>query len=308
MYKLYNNKQFYFPNASFINSIDNVHIFEMKNYRIGMHKQEFFEINIITRGKGKHYIEENEMDANVGDVFIIPPEVAHGYTGGEGFDVCHITINNSFMQKNLADLQNIEGFSVLFNVEPLIRARTNKHLHLKLNDEQFKEVYEILEKNIGRGRFTTSSIAFKNIGTFFLLVTILCEIYSESLGANSEKSSSSDAAFMKAIALIHERYAEKLTLDMLANEARLSKSSFMRRFVYICKMPPAEYIIKKRIEVAETILKNTNASLFEIAEQVGFYDTAHLSRTFKKIKGVTPSEFRKNLALNNEAAVSTDEH
>ena len=42
------------------------------------------------------------------------------------------------------------------------------------------------------------------------------------------------------------------------------------------------------------MLKNSTASIMEIAEKTGFYDAAHLSKTFKKINGITPLEYRKN--------------
>ena len=101
---------------------------------------------------------------------------------------------------------------------------------------------------------------------------------------------------MRALSLIHERFAEKLSVDELAAVAHLSRSTFIRKFIYICKMSPAQYIMKKRIEVAENILRTSSASLFEIAERVGFYDAAHFSRTFRKLKGISPLEYRKRCA------------
>ena len=98
---------------------------------------------------------------------------------------------------------------------------------------------------------------------------------------------------MRSLALIHERYCERITVEELAKEAMMSKSTYMRRFLQICRVTPAEYIIRKRIEVAENMLKNTNTPLSEISERIGFYDVAHFSRTFKKLKGVTPSQYRK---------------
>ena len=84
---------YYTQNEVFKGELDNIHAFVMHNYKIGMHVQEFPEINIVINGNGKHYIEENCLDVGVGDIFIIPPEVRHGYLGGEGFDVFHILIH-----------------------------------------------------------------------------------------------------------------------------------------------------------------------------------------------------------------------
>ena len=295
MERIGKSEKYYFDNdGAFRHRSDNVHMFIMPNYRIGMHKQEFFEINIVIKGKGEHYIDGAVIPAEVGDVFIIPPEVEHGYTGGEGFDVYHIIINNKYMQKNIAELQQVEGFSILFNVEPIMRAKLNRHLHLKLNETQFKSISDILMERKEQKRFISPEDAIMNVGAFLIIVTKLCRIYVENSVAMKLDTDPKVAAFMKSLARIHERYAEKLTIDELAREAKLSKSTYMRRFVYVCKMPPAEYITKKRIEVAENMLAHSKESIMAIAEAVGFYDAAHFSRTFKKINGISPLEYRKN--------------
>ena len=277
--------KYYFDNdGAFRRSLDNIHMFIMPNYHRG----------IIVKGRGEHYIDGAVISAEVGDVFIIPPEVEHGYTGGEGFDVYHIIINNKFMQKNAADLQQIEGFSILFNVEPIMRSKLNRHLHLKLNESQFASISDILMARKEQKRFVGPEYASMNVGAFLMVVTKLCKIYVENSSTMKLEADTSDAAFMRSLAMIHERYADKLTIDELASEAKLSKSTYMRRFLYVCKMPPAEYITRKRIEVAENMLAHSKESIMAIAEAVGFYDAAHFSRTFKKVNGTSPLEYRKN--------------
>lgn len=300
MAKLKRNGDYYYYDARvFGKPFDSAHYFVQRNYGIGMHQQEFFEINIITRGKGRHYIEDNAVVAEVGDVFIIPPNVEHGYEGGEGFDVYHVLISNKFMQKNMSDLQTIAGFSMLFDVEPMMRARTGKSLHLKLNETDFAHIGKLLDYRADQERVGVPEEAMINMGILFVLITELCKIYEKnSFGANAAQDRG-DGALMRALSLIHERFAEKLSVDELAAVAHLSRSTFIRKFIYICKMSPAQYIMKKRIEVAENILRTSSASLFEIAERVGFYDAAHFSRTFRKLKGISPLEYRKRCAELN---------
>ena len=295
MERLERDKTYYFKDElTFKHPLDNVHYFVMENYNIGMHKQSFFEINVVVRGSGEHHIEGAVIPAEVGDVFIIPPEVEHGYTGGEGFDVYHIIVRNRFIQRNIAELQQIDGFSILFNVEPIMRAKANKHLHLKLNEEQFEFILPMLEHRKKHNRFLSPEDSFISTGYLMIIITELCKIYVKNSETLIHDSNVNDAAFMKSLAMIHERYAEKLTIDELAREAKLSKSTYMRRFVYVCKMPPAEYITKKRIEVAENMLAHSKESIMAIAEAVGFYDAAHFSRTFKKVNGISPLEYRKS--------------
>ena len=59
-------------------------------------------------------------------------------------------------------------------------------------------------------------------------------------------------------------------------------------------MTPLEYITKKRIEVAEAMLKNTSFSVLDIAFKTGFYDASHFSKVFTAKNGVSPTVYRKN--------------
>ena len=109
--KIGKHDHYYHTHSDFFkNSHDLVHAFLMADYDIGMHQQEFYEINIISRGKGTHYINNNLVDAKAGDVFIIPPHIGHGYVGGKGFDVFHLILSDSFMTKYIADLQQLPSF------------------------------------------------------------------------------------------------------------------------------------------------------------------------------------------------------
>ncbi len=293
------DKIYYFQNEfSFKSSIDNAHFFIMRNYKIGMHKQDFFEINVILRGSGIHFIEDDFVETKVGDVFIIPPETEHGYIGGEGFDVFHVTINNKFIQKNITELQTIDCFSVLFNIEPSIRAKLKDALQISLSTAEFEKITDMLEKARADrvSAPATAAEVFMKTGTLYILIAELCTIYANKYKTGISSRNEEDLALIRAISVIHERYNTKLLVSDLAKEAHFSKSNFIRKFISVCNMPPNEYIIQKRLEVAISLLKNTDTALGEIAERVGFYDFSHFSRTFKRIKGITPSEYRKKFS------------
>ncbi len=287
-----NSPYFYSQLICFKNELDNVQTFVEKDYAIGMHMQEFFEINIITRGKGIHYIENNFVDARVGDVFIIPPMVRHGYTGGAGFDVCHILIKDEFIDKNKRDLQTIPSFFTLFTAEPLLRAQTQKALYLKLSAKQFEDIKELLHKLMNHHKKYTPSDALIRNAFAIVLITLLCKAYTE----NSQRDVDDNiyTHLLNAISYIHENYQKKVTIDELAEIAHLSRSSFVQKFKEICKMTPLEYITERRIEAAEKLLINTKLSFMDIAFRCGFYDAAHFTRSFFKHNGIRPSEYRKN--------------
>ena len=305
--KLHDDERYSYNSAGKIPAdLPGVSAFVMRNYSIGMHVQDCIEINIVTRGCGVHYIGDGRAKADMGDVFIIPKNVKHGYIGGKGFDVTHLLISERFIKLNMEVLQRLPSFFTLFNAEPLMRAQASDGaLHLKLSNESFSKITDILNKmfvnekemrlfyseKLPEYKEKSISAQIKNIGLALFVITELCEAYRENESAE-KATQNKDVNFMNAISLIHEKHTEKITLETLAKTARLSRSAFIKRFKDVCGMTPSGYITKQRIDTAGNMLLNTGYSVSDIAFKTGFYDSAHFSRAFSKIHGISPSEYR----------------
>ena len=136
-----------------------------------------------------------------------------------------------------------------------------------------------------------------------MLITSLCRIYTENAEARknitqkttppSSEQIGEDEAFMRALALIHQKYYEKISIAQLAKTAQLSRSTFLRKFQEVCHMPPARYLTQRRVEAAQRMLLNTGLPISEIAARTGFYDGAHFIRTFTAETGISPGQYRK---------------
>ena len=108
-----------------------------KDYNIGMHSHEFYEINLIINGKGNHYIEKMEVEVNTGDVFVIPPGILHGYhSENSTLDVYHIIINTDFFKRYKEELEEIPGYKLMFDIEPQLRQTNSYNFFLKLNIDE----------------------------------------------------------------------------------------------------------------------------------------------------------------------------
>ena len=291
--KLANHDHYYYTHSDFFHySTDLVHAFLMDNYNIGMHEQEFYEINIITSGNGVHYINNNLVPAKEGDVFIIPPRVSHGYVGGKGFDVFHIILSDAFMNKYVADLQQLPSFFTLFGAEPLMRGKTSYPLHLTLSKEMFNPTINILFEITRYNNYGDPSECLVRSNLAMVSIALLCSTYATS-NPNTDFSFSEERAMMESISYIHERYFEKITIDDLLQIAHMSRTTYIQRFKDICKMSPAAYITKTRIESASVMLTNTSMSVSEIAYRTGFYDASHFTKSFENFYNISPIEYRK---------------
>ena len=82
-------------------------------------------------------------------------------------------------------------------------------------------------------------------------------------------------------------------LGQMAAVARLSPSHFTRRFKAATGLAPHQYVIARRVERAQHLLKSDDeVGLAEVAVRAGFADQSHFSFHFKRIVGVTPKKFR----------------
>lgn len=87
-----------------------------------------------------------------------------------------------------------------------------------------------------------------------------------------------------------------LTLARLAGIAGMSPFHFCRRFKKTTGQSPMQYVIRLRIEQAKKLLKHhaSRMSISQIATAVGFYDASNLNRHFKRLTGLTPTDFIKS--------------
>lgn len=109
---------------------------------------------------------------------------------------------------------------------------------------------------------------------------------------NSEKNIDLDSlrTFMM------NRLSEQLTLDDLAQECRLSKYHFSKRFKALTGHAPIQYFIHLKVERACQTLDSSQLSLKQIAQDLGYEDVYYFSRLFKKVIGLSPEQYRKRLA------------
>jgi AraC family transcriptional regulator len=97
----------------------------------------------------------------------------------------------------------------------------------------------------------------------------------------------------RVVDLLQGHLDGQVKLTTLAEECRLSVSHFARSFRRSFGTSPHRYLILRRVEIAKTLLTETNNSLVEIAAQTGFSDQAALTRTFATIVGATPAKWRR---------------
>jgi CheY-like chemotaxis protein len=98
-----------------------------------------------------------------------------------------------------------------------------------------------------------------------------------------------------AMAYIHEHYMESLTRQDVADHVGYSPRHLDRCFNDEMGLTPMAYLNRFRLRQARRLLQSTSRSIGEIADAVGFSNSAYFSRVFKQEMGASPSEYRRSL-------------
>ncbi|MGL5258080.1 MAG: helix-turn-helix domain-containing protein [Proteocatella sp.] len=96
---------------------------------------------------------------------------------------------------------------------------------------------------------------------------------------------------------IQEHYDEPITVSELASKAMISESECLRCFRNTIGTPPIQYLKQFRIQKASELLISTSYKISKVSELCGFQDVSYFVKTFREIKGKTPSEYRKDVNI-----------
>lgn len=98
----------------------------------------------------------------------------------------------------------------------------------------------------------------------------------------------------KAVKYIQKNYAEDISLLTLAQHLNISSVYLSQLFKKELGTSPIKFIIHYRIDRAKVLLKETDDSISNIAVKVGFWEPKHFSKTFKRVTGISPMQYKKS--------------
>ncbi|MGL4943388.1 MAG: substrate-binding domain-containing protein [Thermoguttaceae bacterium] len=105
-----------------------------------------------------------------------------------------------------------------------------------------------------------------------------------------------DDDVVKALRYIGESITLRISVEQIAEYVGLSKRSLIRRFNKVIGRTPEEEIHRVRMELAKTLLVETNMSVAEIADRIGYLTSEYFIRIFRRNFGTTPKEYHKRFS------------
>jgi AraC-like DNA-binding protein len=112
------------------------------------------------------------------------------------------------------------------------------------------------------------------------------------------------AAIANVVEYIDAHLEGRIPVERLAREAGLSVPRFKARFRSETGFPPAEFVLRRRIEHARQLLQEGGRTVLEVALQTGFCSSQYFASAFRRITGTTPTSFRNK----QPGAVASERH
>ena len=170
---------------------------------------------------------------------------------------------------------------------------------LKLDAEQggaaewIRSTFQYAAEEVASGRPGSETVLAKLSELLFVEAV---RRYAETLpeGQTGWLAGLRDPYVARTLALLHRDITRDWNVDDLSREVGLSRSALADRFLGLIGTPLMHYLANWRMQVASQKLRNTSASLAQVADSVGYSSEAAFSRAFKKAFGTAPATWRRS--------------
>ena len=269
-----------------------IHGHKTDDFPLLLHQHDFYEINLIIEGRGTHYFNSQTINTRTGDLFIIPPHSKHGYTNENDLKIFHALLSPSFF-KFYPTLEKLNGFKALFDIEPSFRSNM-QHNFLHLSRPQREEAHNDIHNCLHYSYYTMYDYNIQS-SIIFQMLCKYCKYYTTfAIPQNNPRSEKTyTTMIIFAMEYIQKHFAENITIEKIANELFVSKTTLQRYFKKVAHTSPINYLAQQRLNASKDMLISTNKAISFIATACGFFDASHFVRVFKQNEGISPTDYRK---------------
>lgn len=234
-----------------------------------------YQLLYIAAGKGHFIFDGKEVIVNAGHMVLYRPKEVqkYEYYGTDQTEVYWVHFTGSDVKNILRKYGMTDKIKVFYVGTSLEYQRLYKDMIQEL--QMCREDYEDLLS--------------------LLLLEMFIKIHRQLLTDSKTSHNYFEKEMELATKYFHENYHTEISIDDYAASRNMSTCWFIRNFKQITGTTPLQYILSLRITNAQSLLESTDYNITEISNIIGYDNPLYFSRIFKKQKGVSPSEYRKQL-------------
>lgn len=211
-----------------------------------------------------------------GELAVIGTLIPHGTNvDRDGCEIMVLELGPVFLKEHFQEMSDLN--------------LTNPKIDLTSDDDTTCDLKRCLDEIYSMYRKKLKKDELLIIGNIYRICSDLIKLKSAEQTAKSKKDAKK---LKKALNYIHTYYANKITLDETSTMVGYSKGNFCKAFKSATGLSFHAYLNNYRINNACYLLTNTEMSIGDIAESVGFPEFKTFCRVFRTIVGVTPSKYR----------------
>lgn len=251
------------------------------NEQIGLHQQALWELSYVCTGSGMRLVGDTTEPFKSDEVVMIPPEIPHCWF---------------FNHEDVDANGHISNISITFADEFLTNC-SSSFPELREYVDRLKEVSAAVKFDkrdaVAIASIMKSMCAQNDVERFASMIRLLGMISSTDQARIVGSYIKADKE-QERLNMIHTyvvcNAARSISLDDVVQYVGMNRSAFCTFFKRITGKTFVTYLNEYRVEQACRLLKLKNIPVSEICYQVGFTDIPYFNRTFKKIKGCSPTE------------------
>lgn len=261
--------------------------------------KDFTSLFLVRQGQGTHIIEGIPYGVARGDVYVMGRGMGHTFFHCDNLELDTFHFSLQVFDAATQDiLTQTPGFHALLLEEPQRRA-TNQPFSqrwLHLTPDTYERIHQEVEELRQEWLSGTESGALLTRALFLRLLLHLSRIYMDSPSSlpQQQPSTRREAIIPVVVRYMDEHFTEPIRIEDLATMVFLSPDRFTEVFAEVMGRTPLNYLRFLRLERAKTLLRTTNLSIAEVAQEAGFREVAYFTRVFHSETGVPPGAYRKS--------------
>ena len=272
------------PDKSFI-------VYHEKDVFSRWHQHPEYELILVLKGKGKRMIGDNIDRFEENDLVLLGPYVPHEWLCDESyFSLTEGFKGEGIVIQFLPDFLGTQFFEIPENkfLNKLLQdASRGMKFPLKTKQKLIALMHVIITQlSITEQLYTLLSI-FKILAQCNDYRLLCSPIFMEPFHV------STSTPMHKALQYVLQNFQNDTNIKGVLAYTKMSNTAFCKAFKISYRMTFKEYLLNIRVGYACNLLTDDNLNISEIAYNSGFENISNFNRQFKKIKGVTPSQFKK---------------
>lgn len=253
------------------------------------HTHDFAELIVITGGGGLHWINGETYPVCAGDIFLIQGNTEHYFRERHELEMFNVMFDDYYLKEHLQSLRALPGFNAFFLFEPTYRKQHKFGSKLHISPVGMLPLKDLLQQ-------MTNEVRSDEPGSDLMLLAKVLEIFvfiSREYSVNNNPMVRSLYHLGEVISCLEKRYRENWTISRISRIASMAPSTLLPVFKRVTGYSPIEYLLHVRMAKAADLLRKSDASISQIAEECGFTDSNYFSRQFRKHYSCSPREYRK---------------